>query len=280
MKRRQLVELEDLEWWPRVFRNATTGYLATALRLAGTYSVIAPRLADAIRRCGATKVVDLCSGGGGPWAQLLPALRLAGVNPEICLTDKYPDTTAFARVAGSVEGVRFESESVSATEVPERLAGFRTLFTAFHHFRPADARAILAAAVRQGQGVAVFEATARTPASLAMMLLVPIVVWVLMPLVRPIRLSTLFWTYVIPVIPAAVLFDGIVSCLRIYTPDEMKAMAIEAGGEAFTWEAGFERPPGLAVPIPYLIGIPRIVAPGDGVKPLCVQSDAASRAVP
>jgi hypothetical protein len=26
------------------------------------------------------------------------------------------------------------------------------------------------------------------------------------------------------------LFDGVGSCLRIYTPDEMKVMAVEAGG--------------------------------------------------
>ncbi len=30
-------------------------------------------------------------------------------------------------------GITFERQSVSATEVPGHLAGFRTLFTAFHH---------------------------------------------------------------------------------------------------------------------------------------------------
>jgi hypothetical protein len=61
----------------------------------------------------------------------------------VFLTDKYPNTAALARVAQDVPGIRFETDSVSATALPERLDGFRTMFTEFHHFRPAEARAIL-----------------------------------------------------------------------------------------------------------------------------------------
>jgi hypothetical protein len=257
VRRRHLVELEDLPWWPRVFRDAATDYLVTALRHTGTYAGLAPRLASALKRAGTTRITDLCSGGGGPWADLLPALRAEGVDASLCLTDKYPNTGAFQRLAAEVSGARYEPGSVSATDVPPHLAGFRTVFTAFHHFRPADARAILAAAVRDRQGIAVAEATSRTPAALAIMLLVPLAVWLLTPVIRPFRWSRLFWTYVVPVVPAAVMFDGVVSCLRIYTPDEMLAMAREAGGDAFDWEAGVERPAGSPIPIPYLIGVPR-----------------------
>jgi hypothetical protein len=257
VKRRHLVELEDLPWWPRLFRDAATDYLVTALRITKTYTGMAPRLADALKRCGATQIVDLCSGGGGPWAELLPALRAEGVDVSLCLSDKYPNTAAWAKLAASVPGVRSEPESVSATDVPRRLDGFRTVFTAFHHFRPADARAILAASVRDGRGIAIAEATSRTPAALAMMLGVPLAVWLMTPAIRPFRWSRLFWTYALPVIPFAIMFDGIVSCLRIYTPAEMAAMAREVGGEEFDWEAGVEYPAGSPIPIPYLIGVPR-----------------------
>jgi hypothetical protein len=257
MRRRHLVELEDLPWWPRAFRDAVTDYLVTHLRVARTYSVIVPRLAAALKKCGSTQVIDLCSGGGGPWPELLPALRRAGADVSVCLTDLYPNVPALAKISKEVPGVRFEPEPVSALDVPGRLTGFRTLFTSFHHFRPEEARAILASAVRAGQGIAVFEATSRAPRVLGMMLGVPLAVWVLTPFVRPFRWSRLFWTYLVPVVPAAMLFDGAVSCLRIYTPDELRAMAREAGGEAFDWEAGTEYPPGSPVPIPYLIGTPR-----------------------
>jgi hypothetical protein len=262
VKRRQLVELEDLLWWPRVFRDAATDYLVTALRHTRTYSGLVPRLAAALRGAGATQIIDLCSGGGGPWADLLPALRAEGVDVSLCLTDRYPNTPAFERLAGGMSGVRYEPQPVSATDVPPHLAGFRTVFTAFHHFPPAEARAILAAAVRDRRGIAVAEATSRTPAALAMMVLVPLAVWVLTPAIRPFRWSRLFWTYLVPVVPLAVTFDGVVSCLRIYTPEEMLTLAREAGGESYDWQAGVEYPGGSPVPIPYLIGFPRDLTGG------------------
>lgn len=259
MKRWHLVELEDLSWWPRVFRDATTDYLVTVLRAAKLYDRLAPRLADAIKRTAATQIVDLCSGAGGPWPTLLPALRANGVDVPICLTDKYPNTQALSRVAATTPGIRFEAESVSATEIPAHLTGFRTIFTAFHHFRPADAKAILAAAVRDRQGIFIGEVYTRSVLTLATMPLVPLAVWIMTPAVRPFRWSRLLWTYLIPVIPIAILFDGIVSCLRTYKPAEMQAMGEEVGAAEYEWEAGAVYPSGSLVPTPYLIGVPRCV---------------------
>jgi hypothetical protein len=254
MKRRQLVELEDLPWWPRLFRDAATDYVGMALRHAKTYDRLVPRLAAAVTRSGADQITDLCSGGGGPWPNLLPALRKHGVGAPVCLTDKYPNMAAFRRVAATTPGIRFEPATVSATDVPARLAGFRTVFTAFHHFPPADARAILAAAIRDP----IAEGGSRGTAALAMMVVVPLAVLVLTPAIRPFRWSRLFWTYLVPVIPAAILFDSVVSLFRIYTPEEMLAMGREVGGDAYEWEAGFERAARWSpLPIPYLIGVPR-----------------------
>ena len=51
---------------------------------------------------------------------------------------------------------------MDATHVPRELAGLRTLFNGFHHFRPLDATAILADAVRARQPIAIFEASRRS----------------------------------------------------------------------------------------------------------------------
>jgi hypothetical protein len=259
MKRRQLLELEDLSWWPRTFRDAATDYLVAAIRHGKVYNGLVPRLAAAVKESGATQIVDLCSGGGGPWPDLLPALRESGVDIPVCLTDKYPNVAALCRVAGNTKGVTFEEQSISATDVPDRLPGFRTVFTAFHHFCPDDARSILAAAKRARQGIFIAEAGRRCPALLAMQAIVPLAVLLLTPGIRPFRLSRLFWTHLVPVLPLAILFDGVVSCLRIYNPDEMLAMGREVCGDEYSWEAGFERQVGSPLPTPYLIGLPRPV---------------------
>jgi hypothetical protein len=51
----------------------------------------------------------------------------------------------------------------------------------------------------------------------------------------PMVASRLFWAYVVPAIPLATLFDGIVSCLRTYTPAEL--MALTEGIDGYQWDA-------------------------------------------
>ncbi|PWU09784.1 MAG: hypothetical protein C5B50_26665 [Verrucomicrobia bacterium] len=257
MRRRQFIELEDLPWWPQVFRDGVTDYLATSIRFTKIHRTVAPRLAAAIQRSGANRITDLCSGAGGPWSELLPELTTMGATPSLCLTDKFPNTRALSKLIAKIPQARFEAQPASATNMPEHLSGFRTLFTAFHHFEPNDAQAILQAAVRDRQGIAIFEGASRTPRALIFMLCIPLTVCLMTPLIRPFRWSRLFWTYILPVIPAAAMFDAIVSCLRMYTPEEMLTMARQVGDGVFDWEAGYDRTAGLPIRIPYLIGVPR-----------------------
>src|SRR6185503_1565927 len=159
--RRHLVELHDLPWCPPSLRDALTDFLAFSLNLARAYDPAGPLLRRAVRRAGARRIVDLCSGAGGPWGRLAK-----DVGVPVLLTDLYPHRGR--RVAGQLP---FHPEPVDARAVPETLDGFRTIFTAFHHFRPAEARAILADAVQQRQGIAVFEAARRAPWEIAVVAL-------------------------------------------------------------------------------------------------------------
>ncbi len=245
MRKYHLVELMDLPGWPAVFRDGATDYLETAVRLTNPYAVILPKLASALKQCQASQVLDLCSGAGGPWATL--RMQLDEPRPEVLLTDFYPNPTGAK--------LPYYPEPVDAAAVPPTLVGFRTLFASFHHFRPEQARAILADAVEKQQGIAVFEATARTFPAVLGMLFVPLAVWLITPQIRPVRFGQLFWTYLIPILPLAALFDGIVSCLRTYTPDELRELVV--GLDGYTWEIGSEPVPRSPIPITYLIGIPK-----------------------
>ena len=139
-----LVEIHDLPSCPPSLRDALTDFLAFTANLAGAYDPVAPLLRRALARTGAHRIIDLCSGAGGPWRTLA-----AQVGVPVVFTDLYPhgDTVV----------------PVDARSVPAELDGFRTVFTAFHHFRPAEARAILADAVQRRQGIGVFEIARRAP---------------------------------------------------------------------------------------------------------------------
>jgi hypothetical protein len=145
---------------------------------------------------------------------------------------------------------------VDARAVPKELDGFRTLFAAFHHFRPDEAEAILRDAVRQRQGIAILEPTQRSVRAVALACFSWLFVMLLSPGIRPVRPGRLVLTYLIPLIPLLVTFDGVVSCLRSYTPDELGALARACGG-GYDWEIGEARYPGFPIPVTYAIGVPR-----------------------
>jgi hypothetical protein len=88
------------------------------------------------------------------------------------------------------------------------------------------------------------------------MLLTPLVVWLVTPAIRPFHWARLLWTYLIPVVPLVVLFDGIVSCLRTYTVAELEEFTTGVSQSGYEWEIGEERAKGMLAPVTYLIGYP------------------------
>jgi hypothetical protein len=259
MPRLHLVELEDLPWIPDALRNALTGYLQAMLDATDPYAPAVPVLVDALRRSDARRIVDLCSGGGGPWKRLRAALVAAGSAVPVVLTDRYPNPGAVA-AAGGGDGaipISMHAGAVDATRVPESLGGLRTVFTAFHHFAPDAARAVLRDAVARGEPIAIFEATKRNTTCILVTLLSPIATLVMMPRVRPFRWTNLLFTYLIPIVPLMVAWDGVVSCLRTYEPEELNALVASIDGhEGYEWAVG-ERATRGPIPVTYLVGTPR-----------------------
>ena len=249
MRRLQLVELHELAWCPAVLRNGLTNFLEVAIYTLDFYRPIWGHLQHALENSGSSRVVDLCSGAGGPWVNWL---RREPLNIEVALTDKFPNMEACQRLKDMPDlNVSYWGVPVDATAVPIGLSGFRTLFSSFHHFEPKQAQAIIADAVSKAQPIAIFEYTRRSWKNLTTMPLTFLGVWLLTPRIRNLSWKTLLFTYPIPLIPLIATIDGIVSCLRTYTVEELKAMA---NASTYVWKIGTEIERGNAVT--YLIGYP------------------------
>jgi hypothetical protein len=270
MRRMQLIEIHDQPWFPRFLRDQVTDALQLILHLGNFYQPIVAPLRRALENSGAHQIVDLCSGAGGPWLWLYKSLyidfdRQDTTMVSVCLTDKYPNTPAFARAqTASRNKIHFHASPVSVTEVPPDLDGFRTLFASFHHFPPPEAQAILQDAVDRQQGIGIFEVPGRHFLTILLTLLVPIADLLVTPFLRPFRWSRLLWTYLLPVIPLILLFDGLVSCLRVYSPRELTELTEHLSfASDYEWDIGEERA-GLLT-ITYLIGYPHPATPRDAL---------------
>ena len=256
MSREELFEIHDHPWFPKFLRDLVTDALQALWDFSNSYKPILPLLRNALARAGTTEVLDLCSGGGGPWLQLVRDFESDQHLPiSVCLTDKYPNHEAFQRAfSGSNSRIRFDPRPVDATDVPVDLGGLRTIFSSFHHFRATDARIVLADAVGRSKGIAIFEIARREPKIMLTICFIPFLILFLTPQIRPFRWSRVLWTYVLPVVPFVLWFDGWISCLRSYSHEELRELARSFPEESYRWELGTQRDGFL--PVTYLIGYP------------------------
>ena len=191
-------------WFPPSLRHEITDALQFGLNLLKAYAPIAPLLQTMLDSARCRSIVDVCSGGGGPWLDLSRKLQPDGHVFQILLTDKYPNLWAFQNVIG------------------------------------------------------IFEITRRAPSTISLMFAWALMTFVFTPLIRPFRWSRLLCTYVFPIIPLVLLFDGVVSCLRTYRPQELREIVKKLSGIEYQWEVGeYSRASGQ-VPITYLIGYPQV----------------------
>jgi len=261
LKRRiHFFEIEDLSFCPRVIRDGITDILQHSINMGKIYTPIVPLLLDALAKTQSNQIVDLCSGGGGPWPSLLPELKAkTATEINVLLTDKFPNAKAFDRTKQLLgSNIDCQSNSISAFDVPAEIQGFRTIFTGFHHFRPQDGRKIIEDAVRKNEGIGIFEFTARSLLPIIFVFVMsPIGALLLAPFVRPLRWSRVLLTYVIPILPLCTLFDGFVSCLRTYSKEELQALVDSLPENNYCWKIG-EIKARKVQPLTYLIGYPQV----------------------
>lgn len=257
MKRIHLFEFEDFAWFPVFLRNYLTDFLQYVANNFDIYKPVVPILQKGLEHAGNSQIIDIASGGGGGWLSLSKHLIAENKDVKILLTDYFPNISAFKQTV-ETGGNRFEfyEKSVDACNVAPELKGLRTQFLSFHHFQPESAKKILQNAVETKSPIAIFEAQERSVICLIAMLLSPLNVLISTPFIRPFSFGRLIFTYLIPIVPIMVLWDGIVSALRTYSVEEMNELVAQADdSNKFAWEIGRVENRGL--PILYLLGYPK-----------------------
>lgn len=250
MRRLHLIELEDLPWVPKPVRDGGTDLLDALFARVAFYRPLADVFIRALDATGGTEVIDLCSGGGGGALFMAGELRRIGRNDvRFRLTDLHPNEAARERVRAT-PGMDYHPDPVDATRVPESLRALCTMFGALHHFRPDEVRVLLASAVARRAHIAFFDVAANPtlrrmplalspPALLVNALVLFVIPFLLVPFVRPLRASRFLLTLPLPLIPTLFAWDGTVSALRAYAPEELLEIARSVpGGDQYHWDAG------------------------------------------
>lgn len=251
-------ESHELAWMPDELKVLFREILSWVQATGGVYSSAAPIVRDWLGKTGASAILDLCSGAGGPGVTLVNAMRQEGLSAaKIKLTDLYPATDVYAKLAAENPGVvSYAAQSFDATNSRrDDEYRVRTLLSAFHHFSPEFAQKILADAAQNSDGICIMDPFSR---DLWHLLSVPVGATLgtqVYPLLNDRSPFAVAMCNLTPVIPAMFIWDSIASVLRGYTPDELLALTRIPQCDAFVWQAGtWEYLPGTGLRGVYLTG--------------------------
>jgi ActR/RegA family two-component response regulator len=260
MKRIHLFEFEDFQWFPNFLRMCMTRYILTMHQLLGTAEDLAELLSPVLQKTKKTKIVDLCSGAGGPMAEVKQLLEekhgFSGLS--LTMTDLYPNTEVASSInAQEDSSIRYLTEPVDATNVQQSQEGLRTMICSMHHMRPATAKNILKAAKEDQQAICIFEISDNSMPFFLWWLAIPtsfLMVFFITPFVRPLSFKQIVFTYLIPLLPIFIAWDGAVSNARTYTLDDWDKILADLQSDDYNWKKGTIK--GKAGNKMYLIGEP------------------------
>lgn len=182
------------------------------------------------------------------------------------LTDLHPHVDDWKKAASASPNVTYVSDSVDAAHAPADLVGryksegtkvFRLFNLAFHHFDDPLAKAILKNTVETSDGFGIFELQERNFLNGFLTLLLfgaGILLTAPYYAIKWRSPSSLLFTYLIPILPFVLVFDGWMSALRTRTVEEVEALLrtcgaeggqeeiarweVKSGKESFMWPVG------------------------------------------
>lgn len=247
MSRLHLIEFHEQPWVPSILRDCVTDYLRTATKVGGHYQLIIELVQQSIRESGADSILDMGSGAGGGLQ------RSDGKPIQVILSDRDPNLPAWKVLKKETNGaIDYIETPVDATKPGRK--GFRTMFNLFHHFQQADAQAMLTDASEEKQPILIIEAMDKSYLQgILIVLLAPIMTLLLTPIIKPFRWGSLLFTYLIPIVPLMVAWDGLISVIRLYSIGDLREMTANLNG--LEWEIGKKKQKGLVVM--YAKGIPK-----------------------
>lgn len=239
LPRLQLFEFNDAPWAPAVLRETLVESLSRTLRWGHMLDGLVAPLARCLQQAGTSKVLDLCSGAGAPADVLCTAMVRRSHDVYFLMSDLYPAIAEWEALRVANKRLSFVPEPLDATRIPPELGAgrVRLIVNALHHFPPHVAREVLRGACENAPGLFIAEGLVRNPLSFAAMAPVGLLALLSSPvLAKDKLLARAAMTWLSPIALAASVWDGTVSSMRTYLPEELREMT--SGIEGWTWTSG------------------------------------------
>ncbi|MDA3969823.1 MAG: hypothetical protein PF442_00565, partial [Desulfobulbaceae bacterium] len=235
-------EFNDSPRCPDFIRESILEVLGASIRDAGVYDRLAPRFIECCTEGGIREVLGIGAGSGESTAVFLDAvLQTVHTPPHIYISDLLPMVRVMAetcnRYPDLMTPIHHPVDIRNPSVAPDH--DMRMVLSAFHHFDRELAATFLHDA--REQKVAVFIAE---PFTRSLKAFLPLFLHGFTSLARngifstKMRLAKFIFTFLIPLIPLCLLWDGLVSMMRMYTEEEFMEMvaALPESDQSYQWQ--------------------------------------------
>jgi hypothetical protein len=226
MKFPHLFEFMDFDWLPNTLRDTMREILecGNTKPFRPYYSWVADEALCFAQEGGLRTIVELGAGSAPITRHMAEDPRSDGLSLVVC--DFLPDRTAYEGLEKRYPGkVRARLDPVDFS-LPQHWdpKTLLVLSGTFHHIPPEARLSVLSSMVNSADHLLVFEPLRKTLVSTLFMFgsIVPALILPLWFCTRPGRLRRFIWCWLLPVAPLLFWWDGLVTCMRLWSDEEWK----------------------------------------------------------
>lgn len=234
--RYQAFQWTNQPWMPKFLRKCADEYLDFLVGFMGINRPFLPLFQELFNLTKPNTVVVLNGMTGGGPAFMASELRsMRGGHLTMTLSDDHLDKARALQI-GELSGETLDSISSLATTVQGPAVA--VAINSFHRLSNEKAILTLKEVSEKFDGVLIAEGNNRSPRQVfGMLIAVPALVFATAFFVPPFSIKRLLFTYLIPLIPLVVVWDGIAALFRIFPPEDLLMLAEQAGRSDYEWKS-------------------------------------------
>ena len=219
-------ELEDYNWFPKLFRRFQAAYIGSIIKWTKFYKPLVPVVQQLLNENKISNIQDLCSGSGMP--AVFMQQQLSG-NYKTILSDKFPDQS-FA----DVENIIYLKNETDVLLLKPEHGTCYTMYNAFHHFTGSEQQQLLKNLQAANAPFVIAEILEPDFFTMIKIVFTTIIIQLgAAPFVKPFTLLRLLFTYIIPVNLITVTYDGIISVFKSKSVQQYQNLVNKTANENY-----------------------------------------------
>jgi|GEM_PF-2137946 len=225
MDRKQVKQLINLEWFPSHLKTLIAEFLSWFVLKVDATKPFVPIIENELTDTKSEKIINIDFNLGAGIDTVAPFL-----------SDK------------------IEVLSIPPSKLNTDKNGLYLFVNCFHQLSIEEAKSNLKKIAESGNPIVVVEGNDDSLWQIiGMTIFVPLTVLLTAPFVKPFRFSRIIFTYLIPILPFAIVVDGCLALMKLYNPDDLKELTSNFNIPNYEWKMG-KKDNGRGGKIIYLTG--------------------------